>query len=162
MTRQSVAILGSTGSIGVSTLAVISEHPDRFEVRALSASKNIERLAEQIARFHPKRVAVLDAARAHELEKSPAAKGVQVYAGAAGLLEMIRAERVEICVNALVGAAGLTPTLEALAHCERLAIANKETLVVAGEIVMREARARGAPAQPRSLRATASRVTART
>lgn len=148
MTRQSVAILGSTGSIGVSTLAVISEHPDRFEVRALSASKNIERLAEQIARFHPKRVAVLDPERARELEKSPVAKGVHVYAGAAGLLEMIRAERVEICVNALVGAAGLPPTLEALAHCRRLAIANKETLVVAGEIVMREARARGVEVLP--------------
>jgi 1-deoxy-D-xylulose-5-phosphate reductoisomerase len=148
MTPQSVVILGSTGSIGVSTLEVISEHPERFEVRALSASKNIERLAEQIARFRPKRVAVLDTARARELQASDASRGVQVYAGAAGLLEMIRAERVETCVNALVGAAGLPPTLAALAHCRRLAIANKETLVVAGEIVMREARARGVEVLP--------------
>ncbi|MFN0151021.1 MAG: 1-deoxy-D-xylulose-5-phosphate reductoisomerase [bacterium] len=148
MTRQSIALLGSTGSIGVSTLDVVAAHPDRFEVVALSASKNIARLVEQIRRFRPRRVALLDEALAHELARSRDAKGVEVFAGAAGLLDMIRAERFDICVNALVGAAGLVPTIAAIAQCRRLAIANKESLVVAGEIVMREAQTRGVEVLP--------------
>lgn len=148
MNRQSVALLGSTGSIGVSTLEVVAAHPDRFEVVALSASKNVERLREQIRRFRPRRVALLDAALAKDLAKSPDAAGVEVFAGPAGLLEMIRAERFDVCVNALVGAAGLVPTLAAIAQCRRLAIANKESLVVAGEIVMREAQTHGVEVLP--------------
>ncbi len=148
MNRQSVALLGSTGSIGVSTLDVVAAHPERFEVVALSASKNIARLKEQIRRFRPRRVALLDETLAHELSRSRDAKGVEVFAGATGLLEMIRAERFDICVNALVGAAGLVPTIAAIEQCRRLAIANKESLVVAGEIVMREAQARGVEVLP--------------
>jgi len=152
MPRQTLLLLGSTGSIGVSTLSVVESLGDRFEVVGLSAGRNVERLTEQVRRFRPRRVAVLDAVRARDLARVFARDrdlaGTQVLGGPDGLLEMIRAERVDVCVNALLGAAGLVPTIEALHHTRRLAIANKETLVAAGELVTREARAGGVELLP--------------
>jgi 1-deoxy-D-xylulose-5-phosphate reductoisomerase len=148
MGRQRLLLLGSTGSIGVSTLDVVASLGDRFEVVALSAGKNGDLLTEQVRRFRPRRVALLDGARARAAAADPAFAGVEVHAGPEGLLEMIRAERVDVCVNALLGAAGLVPTVEALSRCRRLAIANKEALVAAGEVVTREAAARGVEIVP--------------
>jgi 1-deoxy-D-xylulose-5-phosphate reductoisomerase len=148
MARKSITLLGSTGSIGVSTLDVIAAHPDRFEVVGLSASRNGDRLLEQIARFRPRHVALLDEAQAERLAKLPEARETTLHVGPQGLLEMVQAERVDVCVNALVGAAGLLPTLAALSRCRRLALANKETLVAAGEIVSREAREHGVEILP--------------
>lgn len=146
--RKRLLLLGSTGSIGVSTLDVIASLGDRFEVVGLSAGKNVDLLREQVRRFRPRRVALLGGAHASGLRSDPDFAGVEVHAGAEGLLEMIRAERVDVCVNALLGAAGLIPTIEALRRCRRLAIANKETLVAAGEIVTREAAAHGVELLP--------------
>ncbi len=148
MGRQRLLLLGSTGSIGVSTLDVVASLGDRFEVVGLSAGKNVDLLREQARRVRPRRVAILDAARAAAAAADPGFAGVAVHAGPDGLLEMIRAESVDVCVNALLGAAGLVPTVEALRRCRRLAIANKEALVAAGELVTREAAARGVEILP--------------
>ncbi len=148
MERRRLLLLGSTGSIGVSTLDVVASLGDRFEVVGLSAGKNVDLLREQARRVRPRRVAILDAAGAAAAAADPAFAGVAVHAGPDGLLEMIRAESVDVCVNALLGAAGLVPTVEALRRCRRLAIANKEALVAAGEVVTREAAARGVEILP--------------
>jgi 1-deoxy-D-xylulose-5-phosphate reductoisomerase len=143
MARQKILILGSTGSIGVSTLDVVAALGERFEVAGLSAGRNAERLREQVRALRPRHVALLDAALARSLARDRDFAGVEIHVGAEGLLEMIRALDVDICVNGLLGAAGLVPTLEALGHCRRLALANKETLVTAGALVMDAAAARG-------------------
>lgn len=152
MTRRTLLVLGSTGSIGASTLSVVEALGDRFEVVGLSAGRNVERLREQVRRFRPRHVALLDPGAARDLARDFARErdlaGAAVHAGPQGLVEMIRAVDVDVCVNGLLGAAGLVPTMEALGRCRRLALANKETLVAAGAIVTREARARGVELLP--------------
>jgi len=145
---RSVTVLGSTGSIGTSTLDVLGRHRDRWAVAALAARTDVDGLVAQARAFEPKLVAVADASRAEELTVRLAAKGVRarVVTGSAGLREA--AAMGDVVVNALVGAAGLAPTLDVVERGARLALANKESLVVAGEWVTRRARETGAEILP--------------
>jgi 1-deoxy-D-xylulose-5-phosphate reductoisomerase len=138
-----VAILGSTGSVGVTTLDVIGRAPERFQAVALAAGRNIGRLREQITRFQPRVVSVLTPEVAQELrDTTPGFRG-EILAGEEGLRAVATCADADIVVSALVGAVGLTPTLEAIRAGKTIALANKEVMVVAGELVTREAAARG-------------------
>ncbi len=128
-----IVILGSTGSIGTQTLDIIRQHPDQFKVVALSANSNIEKLEEQINEFRPEAVCVADEKKADLLKTD-----VAMYKGEDGLREIATLDS-NLLINALVGSAGLIPTLEAIKKGITIGLANKETLVLAGEIVMREA-----------------------
>jgi 1-deoxy-D-xylulose-5-phosphate reductoisomerase len=129
-----VAVLGSTGSIGASTLAVIDAHPGRFEVVALAAGRNLDRLRAQLRRHRPTVVSVADAGDARILAAE--FRGIEVLWGANGLEQIARHPAVEMVLVALVGAAGAAPTMAAIGSGKDVALANKETLVVAGELVM--------------------------
>ena len=131
-----LAILGSTGSIGVSTLEIVAEHPGRFQVAALTAGRNLALLEEQIARFSPVMVAVPDRENARLLEERIGDNGPEVLYGNKGLISCAAESPAEMVVSAIVGAAGLEPTLAAIEAGRDIALANKETLVIAGELVM--------------------------
>ena len=140
-----ISILGSTGSIGRSTLEVVRHQRERFDVVALAAHKNVARLAKQIDEFQPSRVAVVDEAAAQELQAMNL--GVEVLSGPAGLEELAAAE-ADVALCAMVGAAGLKPILRAIDAVDRLALANKEPMVVAGRLVTDHARERGVDILP--------------
>jgi 1-deoxy-D-xylulose-5-phosphate reductoisomerase len=133
-TSKNIAILGATGSIGRSTLEVVQRLPERFRVTYLTANTNVGVLREQISVFKPKGVVVLDRQRAAELKKD-VGNSVEVLSGEEGLCEIVRRDDVDIVVSALVGFAGLRPTIEAIRHKKLIALANKETLVVAGALM---------------------------
>lgn len=136
---KNIAILGSTGSIGENALNIIESAPDRFRVVALAARTNVEKLAAQIEKFHPLLVSVADAQKAREL-KSLVKRRVRIVTGAQGAIECATHPSADIVVAAMVGAAGLPPTHAAVCAGKQVALANKETLVIAGGIVMKEAR----------------------
>jgi len=138
-----LAILGSTGSIGAHTLDVVASHPDQFEVTALAAGNNVDLLEQQVRQFHPRFVAVAAEAAGHKLARRLAAAGVEVAWGIEGLSRAGADTGADMVVSAIVGGAGLVPTMAALRAGKTLALANKETLVMAGELVTTEARARG-------------------
>jgi 1-deoxy-D-xylulose-5-phosphate reductoisomerase len=129
-----IAILGSTGSIGRNCLSVIHNLADRFSVSYLTTNTNIELLQTQIANFHPRGVVVLDETKAAALQAA-VGDSVEILAGHDGLMEIVRRDDVDLVVNSIVGFAGLKPTVEAIKHRKHIALANKETLVVAGELV---------------------------
>ncbi len=131
---KNICILGSTGSIGKNSLEVISNFPDKFRVRYLTANTNTRLLEEQIARFHPRAVAVLNEQYANNLRLSSNGS-LKVFAGEEGLKEIASHNDVDIVINSLVGFVGLRPTIEAIKSGKTVALANKETLVVAGEII---------------------------
>lgn len=139
---RNIAILGSTGSIGRSGLEVIGNFPDEFRVTYLTAHKNLEILREQIRRFQPKGVVLADAQSAARLRQSINGN-TEVMVGNEGLTEVVSRDDVDLVLSALVGFAGLEPTLRAIHAGKDVALANKETLVVAGELVMRAVRERG-------------------
>jgi len=136
-----LAVLGSTGSIGTSTLSVVEAFPERFEVVALAAGRNLERLREQVGRHRPSMVAVAERDDALALERE--LDGARVLWGDEGLVEVACHEDADITVSALVGSLGLAPTLAAIRAGKDIALANKETLVVAGELVMAETARQG-------------------
>jgi 1-deoxy-D-xylulose-5-phosphate reductoisomerase len=138
-----LAILGSTGSIGTHTLDVVAAHPDQFEVAALAAGNNVDLLEQQVRRFHPRFVALVGEAAARKLARRLGAAGVEVAWGTDGLCRAGADTGADMVVSAIVGGAGLVPTMAALHAGKALALANKETLVMAGEMVTAEARARG-------------------
>lgn len=131
-----LAVLGSTGSIGVSTLEIVAAHPERFEVVSLTAGNNLERLAKQILQFRPRLVAVLRAEDADRLRQQLGQTSTTILAGIEGLLACATHEAVDMVVSAIVGAAGLMPTMAAIEAGKDIALANKETLVTAGPLVM--------------------------
>ncbi len=144
MTRTRVVVLGSTGSIGRSALEVVSRHPERFEIVGLAANRRVAALAEQVERFCPA-VAVVCAP---EVE-APADGGGTTWArGRDALLELAARDDVDVVLNALVGAAGLEPTVAALRAGHRLALANKESLVAGGPVVLEASRAGGGEIVP--------------
>ncbi|MBA2341607.1 MAG: 1-deoxy-D-xylulose-5-phosphate reductoisomerase [Pyrinomonadaceae bacterium] len=148
---KGIAILGSTGSIGCNTLRVVESLGEQFHVVALGAGRNVWKLAEQIALYRPQLVSVANEECAQELAGLLRERGIKTPAirvGEAGLIEVARMAQAEIVVSAIVGAIGLVPTLEALKAGKRVALANKETLVMAGEIVTRAARESGAELLP--------------
>ncbi|MDM8551590.1 1-deoxy-D-xylulose-5-phosphate reductoisomerase [Desulfobacterales bacterium HSG2] len=144
-----LSILGSTGSIGRNTLKIVEMFPDRFVVKALAAKSNVALLAEQIERFQPEIAVVFDEARALELKERLNASGVlktsaiEILYGEDGYRTAATHNTVDIVVTAVVGAAGLMPTLSAIDAGKDIALANKETLVMAGEIVMKRAADKG-------------------
>nr|MDQ5873354.1 1-deoxy-D-xylulose-5-phosphate reductoisomerase [Acidobacteriota bacterium] len=146
---KSISILGSTGSIGRATLDVVAAFPDRFRVVALAAGRSVERLAEQVARHQPRLVSVErreDAARLTTL--LPAGTPARVLFGPEGLEEVAAFPEADTVVGGLVGALGLRSAFAAVSAGKRLALANKETLVVAGELILREAAKSGAEIVP--------------
>lgn len=145
-----VAILGSTGSIGLSTLDVIAQHPDRFEVFALAARHNIVRLLEQCVRFRPKYAVVVDAAAASKLrtELREASLSTEVLGGAQALADIAAHPDVHAVMAAIVGAAGLPSTLAAACAGKRVMLANKEALVMSGPLFMQAVREGGATLIP--------------
>jgi 1-deoxy-D-xylulose-5-phosphate reductoisomerase len=145
MPKKALSILGSTGSIGVSTLDVVRQFPERFEVAALAAGRNIDLLCEQIKAFEPSLVAVLDQGLAAQLMQRLRSQNHQpeVLYGQEGYERVAAYPRSRMLVSAMVGAAGLLPTLAAIEAGKELALANKETLVIAGEIVMERAKSKG-------------------
>ena len=146
MIRKKIVILGSTGSIGVNTLRVIENLKDRFQVIGLAAKKNVNLLEKQIRKFHPKVVALTDRKSAQELRGR--FKSIKVLSGEEGLIKVARLKETDLVVSAIVGASGLIPTLEAIKARKKIALANKEALVMAGEIVMQEAHKRGVEILP--------------
>ncbi|MBU1163815.1 MAG: 1-deoxy-D-xylulose-5-phosphate reductoisomerase, partial [Proteobacteria bacterium] len=141
---KNLSILGSTGSIGRNTLKIVEMFRDRFEVKALAAANNVELLARQIKTFHPEIAVVFDENRALELKNVlPAGTGVEILYGEDGYRTAATYDSVEMVVTAMVGAAGLMPTLAAIEAGKNIALANKETLVMAGEIVVKKAAEKG-------------------
>lgn len=132
--KRNICILGSTGSIGQSSLEVIGNLSEHFRPLYLTTNKNIDLLQQQIARFKPKAVAVLDTTAAAQLKQSVNGS-VRVHSGEEGLLQLVSQNDVDVVISSLVGFAGLLPTIEAIKHGKTIALANKETLVVAGEII---------------------------
>jgi 1-deoxy-D-xylulose-5-phosphate reductoisomerase len=140
-TLKRIVILGSTGSIGRNALQVIDQFPNRFQVVALAAGRNVDLLTEQIQRFRPKLAAVLDQELANDLaSRLPADTGVEVLAGSEGYQELASYTDADMVLSSMVGAAGLIPTLSAIRAGKDVALANKETLVMAGALVMEEVR----------------------
>ncbi|RPF49692.1 1-deoxy-D-xylulose 5-phosphate reductoisomerase [Thermodesulfitimonas autotrophica] len=141
---RGIAILGSTGSIGRQTLAIVQEFPERFVVRGLAAGRNWELLLEQTCRFRPQAVALLEKEDALRLKAAlPPGVKTAVYWGHEGLLQVATLPDAAIVLTAVTGAAGLEPTLAAIEAGKDIALANKETLVAAGEIVVRRVREKG-------------------
>lgn len=140
---KKIAILGSTGSIGENTLRIVEDHPDQFQAVALAAGGNVTRLAEQVRRFRPEVVSVMTAAHAGDLKKRLGPHPTRIVSGTDGLLAVACDPQADLVVSALSGSVGLLPTLAAVEARKDLAIANKEPLVMAGEILMRQAQEKG-------------------
>jgi len=144
-----LSILGSTGSIGTSALEIVRMHPDRFQVKALTAANNITLFARQIEEFNPELVAVLDETKALELSRNLKGKcRPQILFGEPGYCEAASYPDSDMVLLAMVGAAGLKPALCAIESKKQIALANKETLVMAGEIVMAKAKENGVSILP--------------
>ncbi|MCQ2244036.1 MAG: 1-deoxy-D-xylulose-5-phosphate reductoisomerase [Bacteroidaceae bacterium] len=134
--KKQIAILGSTGSIGTQALDVISQHPDLFEVYCLTANNQVELLAEQAHKYNPDAVVIANEAHYDRLKELLAdCPDIKVYAGAKALDDVVEASPIDIVLTAMVGFAGLSPTIHAIKAHKKIALANKETLVVAGELI---------------------------
>ena len=136
MKKEKLAILGSTGSIGVQTLDIVRENPDRFEVLTLTAHRNWEQLARQAIEFDVDSVVIADEQFYTPLKEALAATDVKVYAGEQAVEQSVANSQVDTVVNALVGYAGMLPTVRAIENGKKVALANKESLVVAGDMIM--------------------------
>lgn len=134
--KKQICILGSTGSIGTQALDVIRQHPDLYEAYALTANDSVEKLAEQAREFNPAAVVIANEAHYEELKAKLADTDVKVYAGHKALCEIVEAGPVDMVLAALVGFAGLEPTIRAIKARKKICLANKETLVVAGELIL--------------------------
>ena len=135
MKKKQIAILGSTGSIGTQALKVIEEHPDLYEAYALTANNQVELLAEQARKFMPAAVVIANEAKYLQLKEMLADLPIQVYAGADARCEIVEAKPIDVVLASMVGYAGLRPTMNAIRAGKAIALANKETLVVAGELI---------------------------
>jgi 1-deoxy-D-xylulose-5-phosphate reductoisomerase len=143
-----IAILGSTGSIGTQALEVISEHPDAFEVEVLTAQNNVDLLIEQSIRYKPNTVVIGNEDLYEQLRSALENHPVKVFCGPEAIAQVCAFESVDLVLTAMVGFSGLKPTLEAIRAGKRIALANKETLVVAGELIMKEAGEKRVPVIP--------------
>jgi 1-deoxy-D-xylulose-5-phosphate reductoisomerase len=138
--KKKIAILGSTGSIGTQALEVVQEQPDSFEVEVLTAQRNADLLIEQAITFKPNAVVIGDEAQYQKVKDALWNHNVKVYAGADALSQIVESTEIDIVLTALVGFAGLQPTMNAIAAKKTIALANKETLVVAGDVVTKAAK----------------------
>ena len=147
--KKQIAILGSTGSIGTQALQVIEEHPDLYEVYCLTANNRVEELAQQARRFKPATVVIANEAHYDELKTALAdCHDINVYAGKQAIDEIVTAGPIDMVLTAMVGFAGLSPTIQAIKAHKKICLANKETLVVAGELICRLAAENHAPILP--------------
>ena len=135
MKKKQIAILGSTGSIGTQALQVIEEHPELYEAYVLTANNQVELLAEQARKFMPAAVVIANESKYLQLKELLADLPIQVYAGADALCEVVEAKPIDVVLASMVGYAGLRPTINAIKAGKAIALANKETLVVAGELI---------------------------
>ena len=135
-----ISLLGSTGSIGVNTLDIVRRNPDRFAVAAMTAGSDVELFAQQVKEFQPSLISVFNTSKLAELKELLKGEDVEILSGEAGTVKVASHPDVSLVVSAIVGSAGLVPSLAAIQSGKDLALANKETLVVAGELVLREAR----------------------
>lgn len=133
--KKQIAILGSTGSIGTQALQVIEEHPDLYEVYAITANNRVDKLIEQARKFQPEAVVIANEDKYQQLKDALADLPIKVYAGAEALCEIVESAPVNIVLTAMVGYAGLKPTINAIKAGKTIALANKETLVVAGGLI---------------------------
>ncbi len=146
---KNIAILGSTGSIGVNALRVIQANPEKYQVTALAAGKNIRLLLEQIKRFQPLAVAVIEETAANELKAQLTNSGrPEIFFGTEGFMRLATMTEVDTIISAMAGAAGLLPTYSGIKAGRNIALANKETMVMAGSLVMAEARKHGVSILP--------------
>lgn len=147
--KKQIAILGSTGSIGTQALQVIEEHSDLYEVYCLTANNRVKELAEQARKFRPAAVVIANEAHYDELKAMLSdVPEVKVYAGARAIDEIVEADPIDMVLTAMVGFAGLSPTIHAIKAKKKICLANKETLVVAGELITRLAMENHAPILP--------------
>ncbi len=146
--KKQIALLGSTGSIGTQTLDVVRNHPDRFEVYALSAHRSIDLLIRQAREFHPEVVCIADETLYEPLRDALADMPIKVWAGADAIADMVTMPSIDVVVAAMVGYAGLRPTIAAIRAGKTIALANKETLVVAGDLISRLAQEHHTPILP--------------
>lgn len=133
--KKKICILGSTGSIGTQTLQVIEEHSDLFEAYVLTANSQADLLIQQALKFQPAAVVIADDSRYEYVRQALASQPIQVYAGADALCQVVQMEPIDVVLTALVGFSGLRPTISAIKAKKPIALANKETLVVAGELI---------------------------
>lgn len=148
MQKKGVAILGSTGSIGTQALEVIRAYPDNFDLQVITAQSNAALLIEQAKLFQPNTVVISDESKYLEVKDALFSEDIHVYAGNQALCQVVESGEVDVVLTALVGYAGLRPTLAAIEAGKDIALANKETLVVAGELVTARARAKGVNIYP--------------
>jgi 1-deoxy-D-xylulose-5-phosphate reductoisomerase len=139
---KNISLLGSTGSIGQSTLSVVEKYPDRFRIVALAAGINVDFLEKQVRKFKPAIVATASEKSAENLRKRCIDLKIRIFSGVEGMIQVATAEDADITVSAIVGTAGLVPTMAAICSGKDIALANKEVLVTAGELVMAESRTR--------------------
>ena len=134
--KRHLAILGSTGSIGTQALEVVDEHPDLFEVYALTANNQVDLLIEQARKYMPEVVVIANETKYPELKEALEDLPIKVWAGSEAIAQVVQMEPIDMVLTAMVGYAGLRPTIEAIKKGKAIALANKETLVVAGELIM--------------------------
>jgi 1-deoxy-D-xylulose-5-phosphate reductoisomerase len=146
--KKNIAILGSTGSIGTQALEVITAHPEAFEVEVLTAQNNAALLIEQARRFKPNAVVIVNEDHYPMVKAALASEDIKVYTGENALCSVVEMETIDLVLTALVGYSGVKPTLRAIEAGKNIALANKETLVVAGELITRTAREKGVNIYP--------------
>lgn len=146
--KREIAILGSTGSIGTQTLQVVEEHPECFSVYALTAGSRVNELIAQARKFNPAAVVIADETKYETLKEALADLPIKVYAGYEAICEIVQSEPIDVVVTAMVGFSGLRPTIEAIKAGKAIALANKETMVVAGELITRLANEHRVPILP--------------
>lgn len=146
--KKCIAILGSTGSIGTQALDVIRDNPDSFQVEVLTARSNAELLAKQAIEFDVNTVVIIDESKYKWLKDELFDKGIKVFCGAEAMAEVVEMGSIDIVLTAVVGFSGLKPTINAIRAGKHIALSNKETLVVAGEIITKEAKLKGVNIYP--------------
>lgn len=148
MKKRQLAILGSTGSIGTQALEVVSEHSDLFEVYALTANNQVDLLINQARKYMPEEVVIANERKYPELKEALEDLPIKVWAGADAIAQMVQSEPIDMVLTAMVGYSGLRPTISAIKAGKAIALANKETLVVAGELIMKLAAEHKVPILP--------------
>jgi len=146
--KKKIAILGSTGSIGTQALQVIEEHSDLYEAYVLTANNRVDELIEQARKFKPEAVVIANDAKYNQLKEALADLPIKVYGGEEALCQIVTDDNIDMVLTAMVGYAGLKPTMNAIRARKAIALANKETLVVAGELVNELAQQYGTPILP--------------
>lgn len=146
--KKGIAILGSTGSIGTQALEVIESHPELFDLQVITANSNADLLIRQAIRFKPNAVVIADETKYEQVNQALAKEFIQVYAGEESISQIVSSSSIHTVLTAMVGYAGLNPTLAAIEAGKTIALANKETLVVAGELITKEAQKKGVNIYP--------------